>query len=131
MQEQDKVRLDRWLWAARFFKTRSLAVEAIKGGRVTVNGLRAKPARQISRGERLSIRKGQLQFEIEVLGLSEKRLAASLAQALYREDEASLEARQQRAQEMRIHRQRLVNGRPSKKERRLQQAVKRHLSGND
>lgn len=131
MQEQERVRLDRWLWAARFFKTRSLAVEAIKGGRVTVNGLRAKPARSIGRGERLSIRKGQLQFDIEVLELSEKRLGASLAQALYQEDESSLEARRQRAQEMRAHRQTLVHGRPSKKERRLQRAVKRHLAGEE
>ena len=131
MNEQDRVRLDRWLWAARFFKTRSLAVEAIKGGRVTVNGLRAKPARLIARGERLSIRKGQLQFELEVLDLSEKRLGALLAQGLYREEEASRATRQQRAEEIRAHRQTLVRGRPSKKERRLQQAVKRHLSGKE
>ena len=131
MYDQEKVRLDRWLWAARFFKTRSLAVEAIKGGRVTVNGLRAKPARQIGRGDQLHVRKGQLQFEIEVLELSEKRLGASLAQSMYRESSASMEARQQRAQEIRAHRQILIRGRPSKKERRVQQAVKRHLSGED
>lgn len=127
MQKQNRVRLDRWLWAARFFKTRALAVEAVKGGRVMVNGLRAKPARLIAKGEVLNIRKAQLVFELEVIELSEKRLGASLAQALYVEKLASVEARQQRAQEIKAHRQTLIRGRPSKKDRRLQQAVKRRL----
>lgn len=131
MNSVEKVRLDKWLWAARFFKTRSLAAEAVKGGRVNLNGLRAKPARQILRGDSLRIRKGQLVFEIEVLDLSEKRLGAALAQALYRESEDSLNARQKRVEEVRAHRQTLVRGRPSKKERRMQQAVKRHLAGED
>ena len=125
MQEDKKVRLDRWLWAARFFKTRSLAVEAVKGGRVSVNGQRVKPARQIAVGDNLSIRKAQLLYEISVTALSEKRLSAVLAQQLYHELESSRHAREQRIEEIRAARQTLVRGRPSKRDRRLQQAIKR------
>ena len=125
MQDENKVRLDRWLWAARFFKTRSLAVEAIKGGRVSVNGHRAKPARPITVGDVLSVSKAQLLYQVSVTALSEKRLSAVLAQQLYQEHEASIQAREQRTQEIRAARQTLVRGRPSKRDRRLQQALKR------
>ncbi len=128
MQNDTKVRLDRWLWAARFYKTRSLAVNAIKRGRITVNHRKAKPARQITIGDALNIRKAQLVYEVSITALSEKRLSARLAQALYTELPASAAAREQRSQEIKANRQTLIDGRPSKKDRRLQQRIKRHLN---
>jgi ribosome-associated heat shock protein Hsp15 len=128
MQNDTKVRLDRWLWAARIYKTRSLAVNAIKRGRITVNHRKAKPSRQITIGDVLNIRKAQLVYEVTITALSEKRLSARLAQALYTELPASATAREQRAQEIKANRQTLIDGRPSKKDRRLQQLIKRHLN---
>ena len=125
MQNSDAVRLDRWLWAARFYKTRSLAVAAIKRGRITVNEMKAKPSRRIMVGDRLNIRKAQLVYEVTVTALSEKRLSARLANALYIELPDSIAVRALREQELKANRQTLVNGRPSKKDRRLQQAMKR------
>ena len=84
-----EIRLDKWLWAARFFKTRHLAVEAINGGKVQVNGQRAKPGRGVRPGARLSIHKGIFEWEIEVLGISRQRRPAPEAALLYAEDEAS------------------------------------------
>jgi ribosome-associated heat shock protein Hsp15 len=127
-ETNQKVRLDRWLWAARFYKTRVLAVDAIKRGRVTLNDLKAKPARMVSVEDRLRIRKAQLVFNITISALSEKRLGAGLAKDLYTESQDSIESREQRKQEVKAVRQTLVNGRPSKKDRRLQQAVKRQFS---
>lgn len=125
MQADSKVRLDRWLWAARIFKTRALAVEAIKGGRVTVNALKAKPSRKIAAGDQLSIHKGPLRYELSVVALSERRLSAKLAQALYHEPAESIAARETMARAHRANRRLLINGRPSKKDRRLQQEIKR------
>lgn len=90
-----EVRLDKWLWAARFFKTRQLAVEAINGGKVQVNGQRAKPGRGIRPGARLSIHKGSLAWDLEVLAVSTQRRPASEAALLYREDEASRQRREE------------------------------------
>jgi len=99
MPEADGVRLDRWLWAARFFKTRRLAVDAIKGGKVSVDGARAKPARTVRTGQRVAVSKGPVTFEVDVLGLSEQRGPAAEAEKLYAETEASLAERErQRAQ---------------------------------
>jgi ribosome-associated heat shock protein Hsp15 len=89
------VRLDKWLWAARFFKTRQLAVEAVNGGKVQVNGQRAKPGRAIRVGARLEIHKGGLIWEVEVVGISKQRRPASEALLLYREDEGSRMRRQE------------------------------------
>jgi len=125
MHNNDTVRLDRWLWAARFYKTRPLAVTAIKRGRITVNERKAKPSRRISLGDRLNIRKAQLVYEATVIALSEKRLSALLASALYIESPENIATRELREQELNSNRQALVNGRPSKKDRRLQQAMKR------
>lgn len=122
------VRLDRWLWAARFYKTRSLAVDAIKHGHITVSGLKAKPARQIGPGEVLRIRKAQLVYIVTVLGLSERRLGSELAQKLYTEAPDSIDVRKQRLREIKAERQTYINGRPSKKERRQQLAAKRDLA---
>jgi ribosome-associated heat shock protein Hsp15 len=90
----DEVRLDKWLWAARFFKTRRLAVEAIAGGKVQVNGQRAKPGHGIRAGTRLSIHKDTFTWDLDVLAVSNQRRPASEAALLYREDESSVLRRQ-------------------------------------
>jgi ribosome-associated heat shock protein Hsp15 len=89
------VRLDLWLWAARFFKTRALAKQAIDTGKVEVDGQRAKPSRGVRIGDALVVARGEERFEIEVLALSDVRGPASVAQGLYRESEASRIAREQ------------------------------------
>jgi ribosome-associated heat shock protein Hsp15 len=88
------VRVDVWLWAARFFKTRSLAKQAIEGGRIDVNGAGCKPAKTLRVGDRLEIGRGEERFELVVRALSERRGPASVAQALYAETAASLAARE-------------------------------------
>ena len=94
-----EVRADVWLWAARFFKTRSLAKQAIDGGKIDVNGGGCKPAKPLHAGDVLRIGRGEERLEVEVLALSDRRGPASVAQALYRESEASRLAREaQRAQ---------------------------------
>ena len=87
------VRLDQWLWAARFFKTRSLAKQAIETGRVEIDGQRAKPSRAVRAGDRLGIARGDEIFEVDVLALDTVRGAASVAQTLYAETPASIERR--------------------------------------
>ena len=89
------VRLDLWLWAARFFKTRALAKHAIETGRVEVGGQRAKPARSVHVGDQLVVQRGEERFEVEAIALSDVRGPASMAQTLYRESEASKLAREQ------------------------------------
>jgi len=116
------VRIDKWLWAARFFKTRSLAGRACDLGRVEVKGMAAKPARDVRVGEMLRVRNEGGEFEIEVLGLSEVRGPAAVAQALYRETEASKTARAKAAAERKAMGQFDVlrtAGRPTKRDRRL------------
>lgn len=114
------VRMDKWLWAARFFKTRSLATRACELGRIQSNGLNAKPAREVRIGDRLCVTNDGGDFEIEVLLLSEVRGSASVAQTLYRESEASQELRQKVAAERKAMKQfeELPAGRPSKRDRR-------------
>ena len=90
----DGVRIDKWLWAARFFKTRSLAAQAVGGGKVQVNGVRVKPARTIKVGDTLEIHKDGYAFIVTVLALSEQRGPATVAQTLYRESEESLQRRE-------------------------------------
>ena len=114
------VRMDKWLWAARFFKTRALAARACELGRVHSNGIEAKPARDVHVGDRLELKNDAGDFEIEVLELSAVRGPAPIAQTLYREGEASREARIKAAEEARANRQFLPApaGRPSKRDRR-------------
>lgn len=121
----DAVRLDVWLWAARFFKTRALAKQAIEGGKVQVGGQGAKPSRGVRIGDALSVRRGEERFEVQVLGLSEQRGPAPVAQALYAESEASREARLQAAAERRAAATgyRPPQGKPDKRARRLIQAL--------
>ncbi|MDX1453976.1 MAG: S4 domain-containing protein [Gammaproteobacteria bacterium] len=115
-----KVRLDKWLWAARFFKTRKLAQEAIRGGKVHVAGERAKPARNIMVGEWLDITRGQEHFVVEVLDLSEQRGPASVARALYREDPSSRDKREMLAEQRKLLNQSMPRtaGKPDKHDRK-------------
>src|SRR3954470_9572660 len=114
------VRIDKWLWAARFFKTRSLAAKACELGRVQSNGQPAKPAREVHIGDMLQVTTGAGEFQVEVLLLSDVRGPASVAQTLYRETEASRELRMKVAAEHKAMKQfeQLPSGRPSKRDRR-------------
>jgi ribosome-associated heat shock protein Hsp15 len=116
----NSVRIDTWLWAARFFKTRTLAKRACELGRVESNGQAAKPARDVRIGDMLKITHEGGDFQVEVLLVSETRGPASVAQTLYRETEASRELRQKLADQRRAIRQfeTLPLGRPSKRDRR-------------
>jgi ribosome-associated heat shock protein Hsp15 len=116
------MRLDKWLWAARFFKTRKLATEAINGGKVHLNGQRTKPGKEVKPGSRLRIHKGALEWNIEVLVLPAQRRPASEAVNFYREDEASREKREKLIEQQRLLREaspRPPSQRPSKRDRRL------------
>jgi ribosome-associated heat shock protein Hsp15 len=117
----DGTRIDKWLWAARFFKTRELASKACEMGRIESNGLRAKPAREVRIGDMLRIKNEAAEWEIEVLWLSHQRGPASVAQTLYRETEASAELRRKAAEERRLlgPMASVLTGRPSKRDRRL------------
>ena len=88
-----QVRLDKWLWAARFFKTRSIAREAVSGGKVHLNGHRAKPGRTLSLGDELRIQRGEEEYTINVVELSPRRGPATVARGLYEETEESIERR--------------------------------------
>ncbi|HHB75696.1 MAG TPA: RNA-binding protein [Desulfobulbus sp.] len=116
----DKVRVDKWLWAARFFKTRTLAARAVTGGHVHVNGLRVKAARPVQPGDRLHIRRGEQEFTIIVQALSGKRGPAKTAATLYEETKESIAAREAARCERRlIHAQAACpDRRPDKRERR-------------
>ncbi|CAK0769745.1 Heat shock protein 15 [Gammaproteobacteria bacterium] len=130
MTEPGEMRLDKWLWAARFFKTRERAIEAVNGGKVHLNGQRTKPGKAIVPGSRLSIHKDTLAWEIEVLALSLQRRPAREAALLYQE---SLESQARRLQSLEIQRQQRAfgmsesSGRPTKRDRR---AIERLKQGN-
>jgi ribosome-associated heat shock protein Hsp15 len=114
------LRLDKWLWAARFFKTRSLAQAAIAGGKVKLGGERIKPAKEIAPGDGLTIRIGEFEWAVTVKALSDKRGPAEAARKLYEEDEASRARRIARAADRRAHASVWGErkGRPTKRERR-------------
>lgn len=126
--DANKMRIDKWLWAARFFKTRALAIEAIDSGKVLVNEARVKPAKTIDVGNLVSIRLGPYNFVVEVLGLSEKRGPAPQAQKLYKETEDSIKKREELAFERKAQAQVVQRGegRPTKKDRR---EIERFKSG--
>ncbi|WP_024302191.1 RNA-binding S4 domain-containing protein [Pseudogulbenkiania sp. MAI-1] len=125
-EEEGKVRLDKWLWAARFYKTRQLAHEALELGRVTVGGERVKASRVVKVGDRLHLRINQLDYEIEVLALTSQRRSASEAQLLYRESEESRVAREEKLSLLKAERVSYPHGagRPTKKDRREIQRFK-------
>ena len=116
----DTVRLDKWLWAARFFKSRSLAVSAVEAGRVQVNGERAKPARAVKIGDKLAIMREQERTELFVRTVSETRRAAPLAKLLYDETPESLLGKQTLAERRKFYAEPAneITGRPTKRDRR-------------
>ena len=124
-ETQAGIRLDLWLWAARFYKTRALAKHAIETGKVDVGGQRAKPSRSVRIGDALIVQRGEERFEVEIAGLSDVRGPASIAQTLYRESEASRLVREQmratRAAERAGYR--APETKPDKRARRLIRAL--------
>ncbi len=125
-----RVRIDKWLWAARFYKTRALAARACELGRVDSNGQPAKPAREVHAGDRLRVQNDGGEFQIEVLLLSEMRGPAAIAQSLYRETEASRESRLRLAEERKAmpRFEGSREGRPSKRDRRALDRLRRSAS---
>ena len=119
------VRIDKWLWAARFYKTRSLAVDEINKGRVQVNQADVKPSREVRAGDMVSLRQGHTQRTVQVLGVSESRGPAPVAQLLYQETPESLQAREAAAEQRRLAAEpahSMEHGRPTKRDRRAQNA---------
>jgi ribosome-associated heat shock protein Hsp15 len=117
----EKLRVDKWLWAARFYKTRSLATEEIAKGRVEVNGAEVKPARELKAGDTVTLRQGPVTRTVVVRGLSNMRGPAPVAQQLYEETADSLKARQQAAEQRRLSPEpahSIEHGRPTKRGRR-------------
>ena len=114
------LRIDKWLWAARFFKTRTLAARACELGRIQSNGQAVKPAREVKAGDLLRVKNDSGDFEVEVLALSEMRGPATVAQALYRETESSRALRLELAEQRKLlpRVEPLPDGRPSKRDRR-------------
>jgi len=115
-----RVRLDKWLWAARFFKTRSLATQAIEAARVRLNGEAVKPAKEVRVDDLLAIRTGEVVWEVRVRKLSDVRASAGIAQTLYAETEASMTARAKQAEVRKLYREpsAAIKGRPTKRDRR-------------
>ena len=112
------MRVDRWLWTARLFKTRGLAAEAVTGGRVHVNGVAAKPSRDILPGDRLEISIGSVRRTVIVRGAAERRVSAALAADLYEETEESIAERERQAEVRRLAGPVNLGGRPTKRDRR-------------
>ena len=130
--QTESLRIDKWLWAARFFKTRSLAAEAVNGGKVHINGQRVKPARPVRAGDQLRIQRGSFEFVVDVLGINDKRRPAKEASLLYRESEASQQRREQTAQRLKMDK--LAHGdfgtrRPDKRQRRHIVQFRRNRDG--
>ncbi|WP_257291161.1 ribosome-associated heat shock protein Hsp15 [Endozoicomonas sp. ONNA1] len=120
-KQQDKVRLDKWLWAARFYKTRNIAKEAIEGGKVHLNGQRCKPGKEPKVGDELKLRTGWDERVVIVRELSDKRQKAELAQQLYEETAASIQSREVAAEQRKALRGAVAprpDRRPDKKQRR-------------
>ena len=117
---ESSVRLDKWLWASRFFKTRSVAREAVSGGKVHLNGNRAKPGRSLNIGDELRIQRGEEEYTVTVLELSARRGPASVARTLYEESEESRIKREQLAAQRKLEHQQNATRqrRPDKRQRR-------------
>jgi ribosome-associated heat shock protein Hsp15 len=123
----EHVRIDKWLWAARFFKTRGAATEAVRGGRVHVNGVRAKPSKELRVADTVELTIEALKRTVQVVGLSDKRGPARIAATLYTETEQSIAAREQRALERRLAKPlgADLGARPTKLDRRRLNALRR------
>ncbi len=117
-ETDERVRIDKWLWAARFFKTRSVATEAVDGGKVDVNGARVKPAKLVGVGDEVRVRVGTQLFVVEVTDTAERRGSATVAATLYQETEASAAARAREAEQRRLGAVAFDEGRPDKRDRR-------------
>jgi len=130
---QRGIRIDRWLWAARFFKTRSLAKHAVEGGKVHLEGQRAKPAKEIRVGQQLTIRRGDTEMTVVVAELSEQRGPAKVAQLLYNETAESIELREAASARRRMERAGLQvpSSKPSKKDRRDLRRLKSNLNNQE
>lgn len=126
------MRIDKWLWAARFFKTRTLAAGAVDGGRVHVNGQRVKPAKDIEPGDELAITIGELRWTISIRALAARRGPAAEARALYEETPASIAARQAQVEQRRLAASPLheLGGRPTKRHRREIDKLRQRARGN-
>jgi ribosome-associated heat shock protein Hsp15 len=122
--EHQKVRLDKWLWAVRFFKTRTQAHEAIEGGRVYVNGARVKPSRIVEIGQKIEIRIHRGDFTLTVTGLTDKRVSASLAATMFSEDEGSKSQRAHLSEMRRLSASVAPEERPNTQDRRLLRRIK-------
>lgn len=128
----DKLRIDKWLWAARFYKTRSLATEEINKGRVQVNGQDVKPAREVKPGDTVALRQGPVMRTVAVRALSGTRGPAPVAQQLYEETPQSIQAREQAAEQRRYAPEpalSIEHGRPTKRERRELDGVRDDSNG--
>jgi ribosome-associated heat shock protein Hsp15 len=123
----EQVRIDKWLWAARFFKTRGAATEAVLGGRVSVNGVRAKPSKEIKRDDTVELRIGHRQWTVVVAGLADKRGPAAVSAALYDETPESRAAREQAELQWRLAAPPGADAgaRPTKQDRRRLEALRR------
>jgi ribosome-associated heat shock protein Hsp15 len=127
----ERVRIDKWLWAGRFFKTRGAATEAVVGGRVRVNGRRVKPAKEIAVGDSVEVMIGELRWTLVVRVVADKRCPAAVASTLYEETPESLAGREQRAAERRLARPpgADLGARPTKQARRQLEALRRGHRG--
>jgi ribosome-associated heat shock protein Hsp15 len=123
----ERVRIDKWLWAARFFKTRAAATEAVLGGHVQVGGDRVKPAKEIRAGDRIDVRRGEISWTIVVTGIADRRGSATIAATLYEETPESVEARERQRLERRLARPlgADLGARPTKQARRRIEALRR------
>ena len=128
---KEAVRLDKWLWAARFFKTRQLAIEAVNAGHIELNGDRAKPAKSVKPGDEVTVRKPPYQYILVVKAVSEKRGAAPIARELYMETGESIAAREKLLAEQRAMPAPIFKGRPTKRDRRTLENWQRAASLQD
>ena len=124
----ERIRIDKWLWAARFYKTRSLAAQAVDGGKARLNGERVKPAKEVRIGDSLTIRAGELEWQVEVLALSERRGPASEASKLYAEGEESRGRRELMLAMRKAGPQIAGEGRPTKRDRRQLERFRRGVA---
>ncbi len=119
--EDKRIRIDKWLWAARFYKTRAMAAAAVSGGKIDLNGGHTKSAKAMKAGDRMALRIGAYEWDITIVALSDRRGPATEAQKLYTETQQSQEARREKAAQLKAERQSApiyARGRPTKKERR-------------
>lgn len=120
MTNPEKLRIDKWLWAARFFKTRAIAADAVNGGKVHINGQRVKSSRLVQVGDRLEITRGQIHSVVDVTAISDKRGPAKVAQTLYEETPESIEVRELKSQQRKLLNASMPKsqGKPDKHQRR-------------